>query len=95
MFRNALHYNFDMWEDEQKAKEEEESPASPCSDLLGRIEEILAGIDRDEGDEDGWWPTSTGVSFGRSRLEEIRKLFEDLNDQGLPPAANNQTGLDT
>lgn len=48
-------------------------------EILKAIEEILDGIDRDEMD-DGWWPTSTGVEFGKERLTKIRQLFEKDTD---------------
>jgi hypothetical protein len=42
---------------------------------LIQIEAILDGIDRDEENE-GWWPTISGIDFGKKCLESIRDLFE-------------------
>lgn len=44
--------------------------------LLEQIEEILDGIDRTEQHE-GWWETSVGEEFGKTKLEEIRKLLKE------------------
>jgi hypothetical protein len=47
-------------------------------DILKQIEEILAGIDKTETDDDkGWWETSTGAKFGKDKLNQIRLLFKD------------------
>lgn len=44
--------------------------------ILKEIEIILAGIDEEETDtERGWWETSEGAAFGKSKLNKIRKLF--------------------
>lgn len=40
---------------------------------LDWVDEILAGIDKDEGESsDGWWPTSGGARFGEQRLAELK-----------------------
>ena len=42
-----------------------------------KICEILQGIDIDSTfDENGWWETSYGVSFGKERLKEILDYIE-------------------
>jgi hypothetical protein len=50
-------------------------------DLLKLIEEILHGIDKDQDGEDGgWWETSSGAEFGAGKLQEIRELFNKLKE---------------
>ena len=50
-----------------------------------KICEILQGIDIDPTfDENGWWETSYGVSFGKERLKEILDYIElEKKDIGL------------
>jgi len=38
-----------------------------------KVKEILVGIDQDQSEYEGngWWETSTGVSFGKKKLNEI------------------------
>lgn len=43
---------------------------------LEEVKEILKGIDKDEV-EDGWWETSTGASFGASKLNELLNYLEE------------------
>lgn len=41
---------------------------------LEEIGKILTGIDKDEiEDENGWWETSTGAKFGKTKLLAIKK----------------------
>ena len=40
--------------------------------LVAGIREILAGIDTTETESsEGWWETSDGAEFGRSKLDEL------------------------
>ena len=49
--------------------------------LERKIPEILKGIDKIELDsEDGWWETSTGSDFGKSKLEEILSLIKSTKE---------------
>lgn len=45
---------------------------------LDWVDELLAGIDRDDGDEevDGWWETSTGAEYGAGKLAELKAEIE-------------------
>ena len=48
-------------------------------ELLLKLEKILYGIDTCETEDDnGWWETDTGASFGRRKLNQIRKLVQEL-----------------
>lgn len=48
------------------------------------LDSILEGIDKDEGEsEEGWWETSTGASFGKGKLAEIKAFFATL-EQRVP-----------
>lgn len=63
-------------------------PAPADNSTLGWIEEILDGIDREQGNEDeGWWETSVGAKFGSDKLGEIRELF----DSGQKGISNRDT----
>lgn len=45
--------------------------------LAEEVAEILKGIDKTEDeDQDGWWPTNVGASFGAARLKEILDRVE-------------------
>lgn len=45
---------------------------------LSWVDEILAGIDRDDGDEnvEGWWETLKGAEFGAGRLAALKAEIE-------------------
>lgn len=44
--------------------------------MSSTLDEILDGIDRDEGDYDkGWWETSTGAEFGARKKQEIKTFI--------------------
>lgn len=50
-----------------------------------RIDEILNGIDKDcTTDDEGWFETSFGASFGAKKLEELKTYIDkEKNDTGL------------
>lgn len=46
--------------------------------LINRVKEILKGIDSDECEtDDGWWETSKGAEFGKSKLNELISEIEE------------------
>lgn len=55
--------------------------------LITKIKTILKGIDEDEcNSQDGWWETSEGASFGKTKLAEVVAMLEALEQpswQGL------------
>ena len=40
-----------------------------------KLNAILFGIDKDDGEIDGWWETSTGVNFGTKKLKEVKDFI--------------------
>jgi hypothetical protein len=49
--------------------------------LLDAVLQELDGIDKTESeDENGWWETSTGADFGVEKLQEIRNLFDEFEE---------------
>lgn len=50
-----------------------EMPELPEGAVVERVEAILSGIGREEGDGLGWWETSQGAEFGRKVIGLIRK----------------------
>lgn len=62
--------------------------AAPAPDVGMReaiaktIDTVLDGIDRDEGEPGGWWPTSTGVAFGTKVKAELIEALSALIAKG-------------
>ena len=42
------------------------------------IREILDGIDREDVQDGGWWPSDTGVKFGIKKRQQIEQHIEDV-----------------
>lgn len=60
------------------------------------LESILAGIDKEETNDDtGWWKTSKGARFGTRKLEEVKVLIRRLTSAPSHPAANSKASGST
>jgi hypothetical protein len=58
----------------------------PKDELINKIKTILKGIDEDEcANQDGWWETSEGASFGKTKLAEVINACEEAlaNTEGV------------
>ena len=50
-------------------------------DLVNKVKDILKGIDEDEcSSQDGWWETSEGASFGKTKLSEVMYILKALKE---------------
>ena len=57
--------------------------------LVNKVKAILIGIDEDEcNSQDGWWETSEGASFGKTKLAEVLAILEALEQ---PQMVMNKT----
>ncbi len=62
---------------------------------LEKARSILKGIDQDESDDnDGWWETSKGASFGTAKLAEIEELIVELSAPTKPAIMWDKWGPD-
>jgi PIN domain nuclease of toxin-antitoxin system len=52
------------------------------ADLVNKVKDILKGIDEDECvSPDGWWETSEGASFGKTKLAEVINACKEALEQ--------------
>lgn len=45
---------------------------------VAKVRRILDGIDREEGEPNGWWETSHGADMGAKKLAELESFIRTL-----------------
>jgi len=82
--KEKVSITFKRWFDEQIKNANVTQPEQPHDKT---IDSILEGIDSDEcSSHKGWWETSTGATFGASKLAEIKAYFAAVIPQPVQPA---------